>query len=218
MSKILLSLCAFGAVALATPALAQETTTYNSAPTGGFQYGTGNDYTPANAAVLTSTDGEELALRFHQTYVVAPASDANGVYSFALGTDPISFDFSIFGDTSGSNITLINLLTGNSVSYDPLCPLVVICLNDNVVTTSGAIQNSEQLGFSMFSALGFDPNVNDTYKAILTSGGYSLTAYAQIGSGAPAVPEPGTWAMMLLGLAGIGFAMQRRLFEATQPA
>lgn len=33
-----------------------------------------------------------------------------------------------------------------------------------------------------------------------------------------AVPEPATWAMMLLGFGGIGFAMRRRRFELARPA
>ena len=47
-----LTWAAFAAVAIAAPAAAQ-TVTYNSAPAGGFLYGSGNNYTPANAAVLT---------------------------------------------------------------------------------------------------------------------------------------------------------------------
>ena len=91
-------LAAFAAVSIATPAAAQLT--YNSAPADGFLYGSGNNYSPANAAVLNTPAGpyntaEELALRFHQTGEVAPASDSNGVYSFALGKTPISFDWSI---------------------------------------------------------------------------------------------------------------------------
>lgn len=64
-------------------------------------------------------------------------------------------------------------------------------------------------GRIFLSGLGFDPNVNDTYEVTLKSGGQSLTAYAQLGSGAPAVPEPATWALMLLGFGAVGFQMRR---------
>ena len=208
MRKIIF-LAALAAGSIATPALAQVV--YNSAPVDGFNYGTGNNYTPANAAVLTTPAGpyntaEELALRFHQTGYVAPASDSNGVYSFALGTSPISFDWSVDGSQYNAQITLTNILTGATVSYNPF-----IAGNDNYTsaTDTDLAQNSERLNFSFLSALGFDPNVNDTYSATLTSGGRSLTAYAQIGSGAPPVPEPATWAMMLIGFGAIGFAMRK---------
>ena len=201
-------LAAFAVASIATPAAAQLT--YNSAPADGFLYGSGNNYSPANAAVLNTPAGpyntaEELALRFHQTGEVAPASDSNGVYSFALGTTPISFDWSVDGSDYLAQITLTNILTGATVSYDPFGPF-----NDNYVslTDTDLAQNSERLDFSFLSGLGFDPNVNDTYKVTLKSGGQSLSAYAQLGSGAP-LPEPATWALMLLGFGAIGFQMRR---------
>ena len=76
------------------------------------------------------------------------------------------------------------------------------------LTDTDLAQNSERLDFSFLSGLGFDPNVNDTYKVTLKSGGQSLSAYAQLGSGAP-LPEPATWALMLLGFGAIGFQMRR---------
>ena len=203
-------LAAIAAAGIATPALAQVV--YNSAPADGFNYGTGNNYTPANAAVQSTPAGpyntaEELALRFHQTGQDAPASDNNGVYSFALGTTPISFDWSVEGSQYRANITLTNILTGATVSYNPFLPG-----NDNYAPASDMdlAQNSERLTFNFLSGLGFNPNVNDTYSATLTSGGKSLTAFAKIGSGAPAVPEPATWAMMLIGFGAIGCSMRSR--------
>ena len=203
--KILALALALSAVAVAEPAMAATTIDYNSAPTGAFTYGSGNDYDPANAAVLTSGN-DELALRFHQTFLPAPASDSGGVYSFALGTDPLSFDWSILGDTSGALITMKNLLTGATTSYDPF-----FVGNDNETNGSGAVQNSFRLNWA---GIGFDPNVNDTYSVNLASGGNSLTAYAKLGTGA--VPEPGTWAMLLLGFLAVGATMRNRSVKASR--
>lgn len=215
--RTMMILAALAAAGVATPALAQVV--YNSTPADGFNYGTGNNYAPADAAVLTTAAGpyntaEELALRFHQTGQVAPASDNDGVYSFALGTSPISFDWSVDGSQYNALITLTNILTGATVSYNPFFPL-----NDNYTsaTDTDLAQNSERLNFSFLTGLGFDPNVNDTYSATLTSGGHSLTAYAQIGSGAPAVPEPASWAMMLIGFGALGFAMRAGRRQAGLP-
>ncbi|HEV2596662.1 MAG TPA: PEPxxWA-CTERM sorting domain-containing protein [Sphingomicrobium sp.] len=205
----LIVLAAVAAAGIATPAFAQVA--YNSAPADGFNYGTGNNYNPANAAVLTTPAGpyntpEELALRFHLTGQPASASDNSGVYSFALGTNPISFDWSVEGSQYNAQITLTNLLTGATVSYNPFASG-----NDNYApsTDTDLAQNSERLNFAFLSGLGFDPNVNDTYRATLTSGGQSLTAYAKIGSGVPAVPEPATWGLMILGFGAIGFQLRR---------
>ena len=199
-----------GAFALTAAATASaQVTTYNSNPTGGFQYGAGNNYAPANATVLTNGNNE-LAVRFHQTLIAAPAS-VLGVYSFALGTSPISFDFSIGGvegggSTAGSIIFLTNLLTGQTASYNPLG-----FGNDNTTTTSGDIQNSARLNFSFLSGLNFNPNINNTYRIDLSAGGNTVTSFAQLGTGAvAAVPEPATWAMMLIGFGAMGVSLRRR--------
>jgi hypothetical protein len=199
---------AVSAVCLGSPAIA-DVINYNSAPSDKFIYGNGNDYVQANSAVLLAPNATapttELALRFHQTYVAAPPSDNNGVYSFALGTSAmqLSFDWGIDGFSDNASITLVNLLTGQHVTYNPFA-----AGNDNTgSTTDGDLaQNSARLNWF---GIGFDGSINDTYSATLTAGGHSLTTYAQIGSGAPDVPEPATWAMMLLGFGGIGAALRR---------
>ena len=203
MKTIVLGLLA--TFALAAPAAVNaQVVTYNANPTGGFQYGIGNNYTPANATVLTNGNNE-LAVRFHKTFQVAPASVMNGVYMFALGTTPISFDFSIGGVTGGgatsnANITLTNLLTGDKVSGSPFIFL------DNITTASGDIQKQWRLNW--FSTLNFNANVDNTYRIDLTAGGNTVTSFAQLGAGA--VPEPTTWAMMLLGFGAMGVSLRRR--------
>ena len=212
-SKFLAIVAAFS---LASPALA--TTTVNTAPADGFLYGTDNGYTPANAVVST-TDANELALRFHNGKIAgAPASNANGVYSFALGTTPINFDFSIQGTTKAS-ITLTNLLTNAYVTYNPFgdgndnaqtCPLCSASERD-------LTQNSARLDFAFLKGLGFNPNQNNTYQATLSAAGNSVTAFAKVGEGfTPTVPEPATWAMMLMGFGFTGVAMRRARSRSTK--
>ncbi|QGN56127.1 PEPxxWA-CTERM sorting domain-containing protein [Novosphingobium sp. Gsoil 351] len=211
MKHFVIGLVATLAFSSAPAVYAASVVTYNSNPTGGFQYGAGNDYTPANATVLVN-DNNELAVRFHQTGVSAPAS-TNGVYAFALGTSPISYDFSIGNvfsdggfDTSNANILLTSLLTGQAVSYNPFFPG-----NDNFTTATGDVQNSARLNFGFLFGNNFDASQNNTYRIDLSAGGNTITSFAQIGEGAVApVPEPATWAMMLLGFGVIGFALRRR--------
>lgn len=204
---------AFAAVALAAPATAQ-TINYNSAPAAGFLYGTGNGYTPANAAVLSGgVNGvEEMALRFHQTGQPAVPSSSSGVYSFALGTTPISYDFSfdfakstpaILGNTL---ITVTNVGTGQSAQYNPF-----FVGNDNYSDIGAAVyQNSARLNFGFLLGAGFTPNVDSTYSVNLTSNGNSLTAFARLGAGAvSAAPEPATWAFMIVGFGAAGVSLRR---------
>jgi hypothetical protein len=188
------------------PTIAEAATIYNSAPAVGFHYGSGNDYAPANAAVLTGTN--ELSLRFHQTGVNAPASDAFGVYSFALGTTPISFDFGITSiDALGSAalITVSNIGTGKTVSYNPLY------LGNDDYINGGTAQNSEKLNFGFLLGSSFTPNIDSTYRVILNYGAQQLSVDAKLGAGAAgAVPEPTTWGMMIAGFGMMGAAMRYR--------
>jgi hypothetical protein len=192
---------------VAIPSAAHAATVYNSAPAVGFHYGTGNDYTPADAAVLTGTN--ELSLRFHQTGQPAPASDASGVYSFALGTTPISFDWgisSVDSLMSAALITVTNVGTGQTASYNPF-----FIGNDNYTAIPGTAQNSARINFGFLLGNGFTPNVDSTYRVNLAYGMQSLSVDAKLGAGAvAAVPEPATWAMMALGMGVIAFAMRRR--------
>ena len=191
---------------------------YNSTPSNGFNYGAGNNYAPANAAVLTDANGE-IALRFHQTGVAAPASDSAGVYSFALGTTPISFDWYLEPANrtalTSSLITVSNVGTGQTVSYNPF-----FVGNDNF-TDGSSFQNSARLNFGFLLGAGFTPNVDSSYSVNFTNSGSSLTTIARLGAGASApgaVPEPATWAMMLIGFGAAGVSLRRRNRTTLQAA
>jgi len=200
-------------LALAPSAAMASSTVYNGQPADGWFFGSGNNYSPANTAVLT--DGtDQLYLRWHQTFVPAPASSAAGVYSFALGTSPLSFDWGIDGTFTAASITVLNLGTNASATYNVFDPwnIGAPIFNDNVFA-NGSTQNSARLSFGFLGGVGFDPNVNDTYRVTLNvtgmgSGAQSLSVDAKIGAGA--APEPATWAMMVGGFGLVGAAMRRR--------
>ena len=200
--------------AMSTPAFA-ATTVYNSAPGEGWRYGSGNDYAPANTAVLTTDAGDQLYLRWHKRGEVAAASTGN-TYSFALGTQPLSFDWGFDFNTgargsqvSSALITIKNIGTGQMVSYNPL-----FAGNDNT-NFSGNVQNSAHLGFAFLSGVGFNPNIDGLYRVTLDVTGFSggpqsLSVDAKYGLGVAAVPEPATWAMLIAGFGLVGGAMRRR--------
>ena len=206
-----------GAVALTAATTVQAQVVYDANPTVGFIYGSGNNYTPANAVVLTTPSSvsaiptSELALRTHVPFLPANSTGGTGIYTFALGSD-VSFDFSAFGAAlTGANITVTNLMTGDDASY--LAALL------GTVQTNGALQGSQRLSFGFLNGsfgaandINFDANQNNTYRIDLTGGGQSVSAFAQIGTGAAvaAVPEPATWAMMLIGFGAMGVSLRRR--------
>ena len=211
MNKMLITIASVSMLA-ASPIMAAEVV-HNSNPSVPFTYGSGNDYTPANASVLkVNPDAKispELAARFHITGEAATPS-VDGVYSFALGTPNISFDYSFPGDTRDASVKLTNLLTGAVAQY------FASAIPDANGPLAG-YQGSQQLGFGFlnggfppFGNLGFNKDVDNTYRFDLTSSGNTLTTFAKVGEGAiGAVPEPSTWALMLLGFAAVGFTMRR---------
>ncbi len=174
---------------------------------GRWSYGSGNNYSPSNTTVLATDAGSALYLRLHQTFFPGAASDA-GVYSFALGTPFVSFDWGVDNNTAGfagvtALITLTNIGSGQSYVLDPfLAP-------DNA-SIGGSLQNSARINWF---PVGFDPGVDDTYKVELDvtgleGGAKSLAVYAKLGAGA--VPEPASWAMMIVGLGAVGGALRTR--------
>lgn len=204
--RSIMGIAAVAAVAFAGAAQA-DTTAFNSTPAAGWQYGTGNDYAPANTTVLTTDAGDELYLRAHQTFLPAPASTAD-TYSFPTGLDFISFDWGFTAlSASLDNVTALITLTnyaGGNFSYDPL-----FVGNDNE-GAGGAVQNSARLNW-----YGIDPNVDGSYGVELAVNGLeggpkSLSIRIEVGEGYQAVPEPSTWALMVLAFGGAGAALRRR--------
>jgi hypothetical protein len=185
-----------------------DTTVYNSTPTDGWYYGGGNDYTPANTLVLATDAGDELYLRAHKTFDVAPASNGD-VYSFTLGTDPMSFDWGFDTLASGvsARITLTNIGTGDKFSYNAL-----FVGNDNELQ-NGSTQNSFRLNWA---PINFDANVDGLYRVSLAVNGLSggqkqASIRVQVREGVEGgVPEPATWALMIMGFGGAGAALRRR--------
>ena len=214
MKTFILGLVGAVALAASTTVSAQV---YDANPAVGSTYGAGNDYTPANAVVLTTTSdvrtapiASELAIRAHVPGQPAASTGGTGIYTFTIGS-LVSFDFSAFGSAlPNALITVTNVGTGDNASF--LAGLL------GTVQLNGALQGSQQLGFGFLNGvplpnedINFNNLIDSTYRIDLSGGGQTVTAIAQIGNGAvAAVPEPSTWAMMLIGFGAMGVSLRRR--------
>jgi hypothetical protein len=203
-------LAALSAASLACLASAAQASTALdtslSDPPGVF-FGAGNFNTHY---AVTTQDGVEIGLkskiRSDPNDTITPVGD---LYSIALG-NKVSFDFAVIpGSVDLSNatalLTILNVGTGQTFSFNPAG------LPDNTHSGS-AYENSEQIAFF---PVGFNLATDATYDITLSltgvpnsSGAISVENVVKYGAGA-AVPEPATWAMMLLGFGGVGAAMRR---------
>ena len=164
---------------------------------------------------VTASDNDNTT---NVTYVFSSITEANLVQVASGQADVSSSDgvinqiiFSIIN--GAADIITFNLL--------PLGPQSTGTDAQTVTVTSiGAIT-----GIPKNTILNLSPNGSNFYGIQATGGdritGLSFNNFTPAGSGiqalqqvrlnlAPAVPEPATWMMMLLGMAGVGFSMRRK--------
>ena len=215
--------------ALAFAGAAQAATTYDAdLADPGVYFGTGN----ANGHFTVETaGGYELGLRARTYPEAAVAPDHDNVYVVPLG-DVVSFDWSFNPGAESTaalffSMSIENLATGGTASFSPAGVL------DNATSPDavGGFQNSWRLSFGFLNGgpildipfvifipglgdIDYDANVDSSYKITFgvngaAAGPISNTIYVNQGAGA-AVPEPATWAMMIMGFGAAGALLRRR--------
>lgn len=166
----------------------------------------------------------KLVLGFLGAAALTVGTSANAT----ILTDPIdgptleSFGSDMFGNNrdaaegTGSFTDVFNFTL--SAAWDANAEISTIILRSKDIDFSSILLD----GFG-FDQVGFDPNTEVWQLDVssLAAGPHSVTVNGSIsgpGGGAysgtinvaPPVPEPATWAMMLLGFGAIGYAMRRR--------
>jgi hypothetical protein len=229
--------CALGFVAMAPRVALADTLLFNTplATPPGVYHGSGN--TNVGWTTLTTgtgvTDGGTgielgLAVQTHGVgvgnYLAAPGT-ANYTVTSGGALATWNFDYSVNLGNSGQTIatiagtpslTILDQTTNQSFNFNPAAVMDNAGLHPNGKTVNGTnaqgfavgsdigFQNSENIGF-----FGFNPAANDTYLITMTVDGVSLSETVT------AVPEPATWAMMILGFFGVGFMAYRRKGSAS---
>jgi hypothetical protein len=187
-----LVLSVLGATALASGSIASAAVTVNAGTVVNL-----NDPTPSTSV---ATAGGDTTINFGFNPIV----NAEGTNSFSSSftiSDPLAGIYSISGDTSTPGVIFSN--TSN-----------LTCIASVMGCTVGTVYNliigTTPSGFSAFGLPLTNLAAGDyrlTINGISPNSG-SFTGNVRITTGA--VPEPGTWALMLLGFGAVGLTMRRK--------
>lgn len=131
----------------------------------------------------------------NQTVTVSPFTDS---YLFDLGTGLLSLDLTTTYANAAQNInfSLVRVGTGGNMINVPF-----VMGTDETYRITGLAVNAGTYLLSLTGARATG-NSNSAFNASYT-GNIAFAA-------TPAVPEPATWALMILGMGAVGYAMRRR--------
>jgi len=187
-----LVLSVLGATALASGSIASAAVTVNA--------GTVVNLNDPNPSTSVATAGGNTTINFGFNPIV----NAEGTNSFSSSftiSDPLAGIYSISGSTSTPGVIFSD--TSN-----------LTCIASVMGCTVGTVYNliigTTPSGFSAFGLPLTNLAAGDyrlTINGISPNSG-SFTGNVRITTGA--VPEPGTWALMLLGFGAVGLAMRRK--------
>jgi hypothetical protein len=186
---------------------ASAVVTFDQNLTSGWTQGTGTSN--GHFTVDTEADGVELGLRASLRFV-GPITPTGNIYTAPAGNSSgralWNFEFSINpGTLLGTHSLLTITGPGGVLAFNPqLIP-------DNTPVGGPLYQNSENLAFAFLGGpINFNPNVSGIYTFDLKLFSANDQLLGDVSIQVNAVPEPSTWAMLILGFAGVGFMAYRR--------
>ena len=201
------TLCMGLCVALASPAAASTTLTFEGIPNNtsvGAFYGPDYVFSPATLALVdfdAGGDGNFANEPSPNTIMFFTAAN-NAILNVTSGfTDGFSFFY------SSSTAATINVYDGLNGTGNILASLNLTAQGFNNCTgdPNGSFCNWTPIGVS-FGGTAYSINFGGTANQT----GFDNITFGSATPGTGAVPEPSTWAMMLLGFGAVGAAMRRR--------
>jgi PEP-CTERM motif len=157
--------------------------------------GQGQQFSISNLSFSALSSDPGNALEF--SFAVGSYNYSNDYWGVLKGTDGTLFTSDDVYVTGGSNTQLVDGLVGRGSGSS----LAAYCNPCTVAQQQAAIDAAAAYPGSDFDFTG-------TYKLRLP-GDMTVTGMGEFHIAAP-VPEPSTWAMMILGFAGVGFMAYRR--------
>jgi uncharacterized protein YfaP (DUF2135 family) len=167
--------------------------------------------TAANAALTVGAAGSNDANGTATGLVTGPSAiefdttnPTNGAYQSYFQFNNDGFNAAVFSVTAssvpitGTTVSLIQLFTGGSI-------VAGVYSGGSLVNSIPGSSNSLTLSTALVPNTNYTLVYSGTLGANTTPGNISGN-----GAFAVTVPEPATWALMLLGFGGMGMAMRRR--------
>jgi hypothetical protein len=187
---------------------ASAVVTFDQSLASGWTQGTGT--TNDHFTVDTEANGVELGLRASLRFVgsITPTGDLYTVPAGSASPNRAFWNFE-FSVNRGLYTNTYSVLTitgpGGSSTYN------LQLIPDNTPGGGPLYQNSENLGFGFLGGpINFDPNATGLYTFDLALFSSENVQLGDVSIQVNAIPEPSTWAMLILGFAGIGFMAYRR--------
>jgi hypothetical protein len=174
----------------------------------GWTQGTGTSN--GHFAVDTEANGVELGLRASLRFI-GPITPVGNLYTAPAGIGSPNralwnFEFSVNPGTFGDHSLITITGPGGTYAFNPQTTIF-----DSTPPGGPLYQNSENLGFGFLAIpLNFNPYATGLYTFDLKLFDAGNNQLGDVSIQVNAVPEPSTWAMLILGFAGIGFLTYRR--------
>lgn len=200
--KILPLVLSFGFLAAVTPASGAVVLYCSSGPgidlvANGCVSGTARAYPGGGDGVYSNTGGGD------------PVAAVQAAIIAATGVAPVGL--SLYGKSDG-NAGLFSLSGVSPASLSGTWDV----LDNSVLIKYITVKAANSFALYELSGQGANSGVFTTLGLLNKGGNQPVVSHISFwqADGAPAVPEPATWAMMIVGFAGIGFAMRRRNKES----
>lgn len=172
----------------------------------------------ASSVAFSAAPAEAAALIFAPGSTTPVTPPASAIFGNTFGSAASPVGPSMFNDaysftlssTSTTNASLITFLLNGLQNIDFNCQACSIYIDSNIAANRFTQSDTNPEVWALVNPINLSSDVTHTLYANgqITAGptaAYSGTVNFQV----PGVPEPATWAMMLLGFAGVGMAMRR---------